>query len=179
MNGIIISGVQYTISQNDRTFLTEFNVYIQLATYLSVFGSVFGTYLFPKLVNDSKSEEQYTILYMALGLLLLMALVVLIFFDQLVSILYKTDFVSLNLIFFLILNAKILEIVNATQSIRFQSELKFLYLYSVTTLTNLPMILFVYNPFFVSSALKLSRVINTTSVTSTNFSGSMSSSTHL
>tara|TARA_R110002095_G_scaffold89817_2_gene78372 strand:+ start:723 stop:2009 length:1287 start_codon:yes stop_codon:yes gene_type:complete len=148
MNGIIISGVQYSISQYDRPFLTEFNVYIQLATYLSIFGSIFGTYLFPRLVKNSQSEEQYTILYMALSVVLLMALVILIFFDQVVSLLYKVDFVSLNLVFFLILNAKILEIINATQSIRFQSELKFLYLYSVTFFTNLPMIIYLLSVYF-------------------------------
>ena len=93
-----ISGVQYSISQYDRPFLTEFNVYIQLATYLSIFGSIFGTYLFPRLVKNSQSEEQYTILYMALSVVLLMALVILIFFDQVVSLLYKVDFVSLNYI---------------------------------------------------------------------------------
>ena len=87
---------------------------------------------------------------MALGLMLMMAFVILIFFDQVVSILYKENFVSLNLIFFLILNAKILEIINATQSIRFQSELKFLYLYSVTFFTNSPMIVYLLSVYFLA-----------------------------
>jgi len=149
INGMIISGVQYSISKYDQTFLTEFNVYVQLATYLSIFGSIFGTYLFPRLVKDSKSKEQYIILYSALGILLSLSTGMLIFFNQVVSILYKTNFVTLNLIFFLILNAKILEILNATQSIRFQSELKFIYLYSVTLLTNLPMIIYLLSTYFL------------------------------
>lgn len=142
INGIIISVVQYCISRFDKMFLTEFNVYIQLATYLSIFGSIFGTYLFPRLVKNSTSDEQYTILSYALIVMLLMALIILAFFDQVVSILYKSGFVSLNFMFFLVINAKILEIINATQSIRYQSELRFFYLYSVTFFTNLPMIIY-------------------------------------
>lgn len=149
MNSIIISGVQFSISQFDRTFLTEFNVFIQISTYLTIFGSIFGTYLFPKLVKNSKSEEQHKILYIALVVMLVMSLLILIFFDQVVTLLYKADFVTMNLIFFFILNAKILEIINATQSIRFQSELKFMYLYLVTFITNLPMIIYLLSVYFL------------------------------
>ena len=148
LNSLIFATIQFTVSQYQGSFLTQFNTYIQLASYLTVAGTVFGTYLFPKLVKDSEATVQYKMTYLAFGVLASMSIIILTFFNEVVTILYKSNFVPLNILFFLIINAKLLEIVNATQSIRFQSELRFRFLYSVIALSNAPIMVYISLVYF-------------------------------
>lgn len=142
VENLYFSIIQIFLKSLEGNYSTIFNANFQVLSVLYIINTVLGTYLFPKIINNKNSREQYYIKYIIFISLFIFSISLMLFYDFFIAILYRKGFLSLSILFFFLLNGKVLEISAMPIAIKFQAELKFKFIYRVVLSSKVPIAIY-------------------------------------